>query len=90
MARYDDFPPELARMMRRKHLSYCVRKWTGLTLISAIIVFAFSGTILALYGEDAWPSAAFLSLLALYCFSVYWRYTNRERTEEDYLYHPDE
>jgi hypothetical protein len=40
-------------------------------------------------GDEEWPTAVFLSLLALYSFSVYWRYINQreEFTQNDYMAH---
>ena len=47
-----------------------------------------AGAVSEFCGDEEWPTAVFLSLLALYSFSVYWRYINqrKEFTQNDYLF----
>jgi hypothetical protein len=56
--------------------------------VFGVIVFITAGAIFEFCGDEEWPTAVFLSLLALYSFSVYWRYINQREgfTQNDYLF----
>jgi len=58
-------------------------------LVCGAIVFITAGAVFEFCGDEEWPTAVFLSLLAVYSFSVYWRYMNQreEFTEDDYFFH---
>ena len=91
---YDDFPPDLRRKVRRRIF---IGKATGKLIIWTFAAFStFSVGYLAfiivmdIYDDDAWPSAIFFALLAMYCWWTFRKYVAQKQAEkdgeEDYFY----
>ena len=88
MGKYDSIPPEFRARVRRNSIIAHAVVWAFLVLVCGAIVFITAGAVFEFCGEEEWPTAVFLSLLALYSFSVYWRYMNQreEFTQKDDLF----
>ena len=88
MGKYDSIPPEFRARVRRNSIIAHAVVWAFLVLVCGAIVFITAGAVFEFCGDEEWPTAVFLSLLALYSFSVYWRYINQreEFTQNDYLF----